>query len=144
MSPHVPVKPLQWDEAPSWEQWSVTPQLNLPIWLTNWPASFINNDCAQRAEGEGSRSQFIYRRTLSPILQNNHIAILSTLYRASATEEREEGRPTAPPKLPPPFLPPLFWTPSPLPLPRYITSCLRSSQITFWEITDIKIYRRYQ
>ena len=36
-------------------------------------ASFINNDSAQRAEDEGSRYQFIYRRTPSLILQNIQI-----------------------------------------------------------------------
>ena len=64
------------------------------------------------AEGEGSRYQVIYRRTSYPILQNVHIAILSTICRAIRNRRARQKRNTDRHRHPPPNS-----LPNPLPPP---------------------------
>ena len=91
------------------------------------------------AEGEGLRYQFMYRRTSYPILQNVHIAILSTIYRAIRNRRARQKRNTDRHRHPPPT-PILFRTPSPSPCRVTVTKTFGGIRLVL--ITNISIFTR--
>ena len=89
----------------------------------------------KRAESEGSRYQVIYRRTSYPILQNVHIAILSTIYRAIRKRRARQKRNTDRHRPPLSNYLPNPLTPSPLPRRPGHTSEYRTTTADYWTTT---------